>query len=140
WTFSANSGVTSDPVHSGTHAAFVNNGATISQSVATTTGTTYTIDFFARPQVNGQNLSINFGSTVFNYLFTGPGYHEVTFNATATGASTNLSFHDPTGGFFVFIDDVSVEPTGVGVPDGGTTVSLLGCALFGLAAVRRKLG
>ena len=29
---------------------------------------------------------------------------------------------------------------GVGVPDGGSTVSLLGCALLGLAALRRKLG
>jgi VPDSG-CTERM motif len=28
---------------------------------------------------------------------------------------------------------------GAGVPDGGTTVSLLGCALLGLAALRRKL-
>ena len=27
-----------------------------------------------------------------------------------------------------------------GVPDGGSTVSLLGCALLGVAAVRRKLG
>jgi hypothetical protein len=27
-----------------------------------------------------------------------------------------------------------------GVPDGGSTVSLLGCALFGVAALRRKLG
>jgi hypothetical protein len=26
-----------------------------------------------------------------------------------------------------------------GVPDGGSTVSLLGCALLGLAALRRKL-
>ena len=29
---------------------------------------------------------------------------------------------------------------GVGVPDGGSTVSLLGCGLLGLAALRRKLG
>jgi protein with PEP-CTERM/exosortase system signal len=28
----------------------------------------------------------------------------------------------------------------VPVPDGGSTVSLLGCALLGLAALRRKLG
>ena len=28
---------------------------------------------------------------------------------------------------------------GAGVPDGGTTVSLLGCGLLGLAALRRKL-
>jgi len=39
-----------------------------------------------------------------------------------------------------FLDDIHVEPASVGVPDGGTTVSLLGCALLGLAAVRRKLG
>jgi hypothetical protein len=29
---------------------------------------------------------------------------------------------------------------GAGVPDGGTTVSLLGCALVGLAGLRRRLG
>src|SRR5262249_31618551 len=29
---------------------------------------------------------------------------------------------------------------GVGVPDGGSTVSLLGCAFLGLAGLRRKLG
>jgi hypothetical protein len=29
---------------------------------------------------------------------------------------------------------------GAGVPDGGSTLSLLGFALFGLAALRRKLG
>jgi hypothetical protein len=29
--------------------------------------------------------------------------------------------------------------TSVSVPDGGSTASLLGCALFGLAALRRKL-
>ena len=30
-------------------------------------------------------------------------------------------------------------PNSVSVPDGGSTISLLGCALFGLAALRRKL-
>jgi hypothetical protein len=30
--------------------------------------------------------------------------------------------------------------SGVPTPDGGSTVSLLGCALLGLAALRRKLG
>jgi hypothetical protein len=29
---------------------------------------------------------------------------------------------------------------GAGVPDGGSTVSLLGCALLGVAALRRKFG
>ena len=35
---------------------------------------------------------------------------------------------------------VQAGPTVESVPDGGTTVSLLGCALLGLAALRRKLG
>ena len=35
---------------------------------------------------------------------------------------------------------VQAGPTIESVPDGGTTVSLLGCALLGLAALRRKLG
>jgi len=39
--------------------------------------------------------------------------------------------------FTLQIGSVGVPPPGV--PDGGTTVSLLGCALLGLAALRRKL-
>lgn len=39
-----------------------------------------------------------------------------------------------------FSPEVSVNPTGVGVLDGGSTVSLLGFGLLGLAALRRKLG
>ena len=37
--------------------------------------------------------------------------------------------------------DLEIKPLGVPppVPDGGSTVSLLGCALLGLAALRRKL-
>jgi VPDSG-CTERM motif len=35
---------------------------------------------------------------------------------------------------------VEAGPTVLSVPDGGSTVSLLGCALLGLAALRRKLG
>jgi len=31
-------------------------------------------------------------------------------------------------------------PTAVSVPDSGSTVCLLGCALLGVAALRRKLG
>ena len=39
--------------------------------------------------------------------------------------------------FTLQIGSVGVPPPGV--PDGGSTVSLLGCALFGVAALRRKL-
>jgi hypothetical protein len=143
WTFFAGSGVTALPanVHSGNFAGvLLGSSAFISQSVATTTGATYTIDFFAKAAGGaGSHLSVNFGSTVFNYVFTGTGYTKLTFNATVSDASTNLSFHDATGGF-LYLDDISVEPTGVGVPGAGTTASLLGCAFIGLAGLRRRLG
>jgi len=66
------------------------------------------------------------------------GYMEHTFNFTYTGGSTELLFTNsrPDGSWL--LDDVSVNPKRVGVPDGGSTVSLLGCALLGLAALRRK--
>ncbi|MFL6351394.1 MAG: VPDSG-CTERM sorting domain-containing protein [Bryobacteraceae bacterium] len=41
----------------------------------------------------------------------------------------------PNQNFTLLIGSVGVP----GVPDGGSTVSLLGCALFGVAALRRKL-
>ena len=66
------------------------------------------------------------------------GYTEHTFNFTFTGGSTQLLFTFLNVPGLWHLDDVSVTPTG-SVPDGGTTVSLLGCALLGLAALRRKL-
>ncbi len=38
-----------------------------------------------------------------------------------------------------FLDDVSVNPAGVGVPDAGSTLPLLSFASLGLVALRRKL-
>jgi len=118
------------------------NSPTISQSVATTSGASYTISFFVACAASiPSNLSFSFGGIVFNHLFAAGnnGYTQLSFTATASGANTNLSFIG--GGVASFrLDDVSVEPAGVGVPDGGTTVSLLGCALLGLAALRRRLG
>src|SRR5215475_6112595 len=142
WSFTSNAGVAGGSApHSGVRAGDVfRNHDSISQSVATTSGTTYTIDFFAKCGDSG-NLAVTFGGTVFNHLFSqSSGYTELTFNATAASANTNLSFSETSGNIDIFIDDISVNPAGVGVPDGGTTVSLLGCALLGLAGLRRKLG
>jgi hypothetical protein len=57
----------------------------------------------------------------------------------AHSASAELLFELNNLSLFFFLDDVSVNPTGVGVPDGGSTVSLLGFGLLGLTAFRRKL-
>jgi biuret amidohydrolase len=88
----------------------------------------------------GVATEIGIEPTVVSYLFTGiSGYTHLGFNATASGTNTNLLFRVVSGVGTGSIDDVSVNPAGVGVPDGGLTVSLLGCALLGLAAVRRRL-
>jgi hypothetical protein len=127
--------------HSGSFQTRIVNPGFISQSVATTPGTTYTIDFFVAPQAFNQNLFlvVSFGGTIFSHLFViNTGYTEFSFNATASGANTLLQFNE-NGSGVLLLDDISVEPTGVGVPDGGSTVSLLGCAFLGLVALRRKL-
>jgi hypothetical protein len=60
---------------------------------------------------------------------------------TAATASTFLQFDafqlGAEGGWL--LDDVRVNPAGVGVPDAGSTLPLLGFASLGLVALRRKL-
>ena len=130
--------------HSGNFQA-VNNfePASISQSVATTPGAAYTVSFFAAAPPISPNvtMTVTFGATtIFSHLFDSiTGYTEYTFNVTASSASSALTFNLDGSGF-VLLDDISVGLARVGVPDGGSTVSLLGCALLGLAALRRRLG
>jgi VPDSG-CTERM motif len=65
--------------------------------------------------------SMTFDNATFASLGVTPGTYIWTWGAG--GANQN---------FTLIIE-------GAGVPDGGSTVSLLGCALFGVAALRRKL-
>jgi hypothetical protein len=126
------------PPHSGSYQAFLPSGlGELQQSFATTLGQSYTVDFWAATASNAATLNVLVGSTVFSHIFAEPtGYTEFTFTFTAISTSSPIQF-TVTGLFF--LDDISVNPTGVGVPDGGTTVSLLGCGLLGLTALRRKL-
>jgi hypothetical protein len=123
--------------HSGSYQALLPTGfGELQQSFATTLGQSYTVDFWAATASHGATLNVFVGSTVFSRIFAEPmGYTEFTFTFNATSASSTILFN-VTGLFF--LDDISLEPTGA-VPDGGTTASLLGCALLGLAAFRRKL-
>lgn len=127
--------------HSGAFQATNDAGgvALLGQTFATTLGQSYTVDFWAATSTGGVLSVLNAGNhTIFSHLFaTQTGYTEFTFNFTATNASSGITFL--TNGIFL-LDDISVEPTGVGVPDGGTTASLLGCALVGLVGLRRRLG
>ena len=72
---------------------------------------------------------------------SGFGYTHYTFAETTSTASTALTFNftSAVGNGAWFLDDVSVEPAGVGVPDSGSTLPLLVFASLGLVALRRKL-
>jgi hypothetical protein len=72
--------------------------------------------------VSGAALSdsMTFNNATFASLGVTPGTYVWTWG---TGANQNFT----------------LVIGGAGVPDGGSTVSLLGCALFGVAALRRKL-
>ena len=104
-------------------------------------GTTYTVDFWlAKPYGGTSSFAASLGGFT-GFSLTNPGafgYTEHSFNFTYAGGSTELLFGYEAQLIGWFLDDVSVTPVG-GVPDGGSTVSLLGCALLGLAALRRKL-
>jgi hypothetical protein len=130
--------------HSGNfQAIFSADGLALTQSVATTPGASYTIDFFLAQAGGAPNsFSVSWGgSTIFSLTNQSSfGYTEYTFTETASTASTALQFQFLAGAGQWFLDDVSVNPAGVGVPDAGSTLPLLGFASLGLVALRRKLG
>jgi hypothetical protein len=113
----------------------------LSQSVSTTPGASYTINFFLAAALGAPNsFSVSWGGVTLLSLTNQSffGYTEYTFTETASTASTELGFQ--FGGEFMqpwFLDDVSVTPAGV--PDAGSTLPLLGFASIGLVALRRKL-
>jgi hypothetical protein len=123
--------------------AFLTGTAFAQQTLTTTPGTNYTLDFFLAVggvAHNPPGVFVQFGdSTIFShFFFVGSRYAEYTFNVTASTASTLLKFDFFVNSANFYLDDVSVKPGAV--PDGGSTVSLLGFGLLGLAALQRKLG
>ena len=128
------------PPHSGSFQAQLTTGS-ITQTLVTMATQSYTISFWlASPSgALGDSFAVKWGgSTIFTEPAQPLGYTEFTFTETASSASTALQFLGIGSSTNWLLDDVSVEVATV--PDGGTTVSLLGCALIGLAALRRKLG
>ena len=130
--------------HSGNFQAIFGFGDnSISQNVTTTPGSFYVITFWLAPDVRqggSPSVAVNWGgSNIFSESFTSPsGYTEHTFTVNASSPATQLQFQfSSIFGNVFYLDDISV--TRAGVPDGGSTVSLLGLALFGVAVLRRKL-
>ena len=130
--------------HSGNFQAIFGFGDnSISQNVTTTPGSSYVITFWLAANVReggSPSISVNWGgSNIFSESFTTPsGYTEHTFTVNASSPATQLQFQfSSIFGNVFYLDDISV--TRAGVPDGGSTVSLLGLALFGVTVLRRKL-
>ena len=130
--------------HSGNfQALFASGDNSITQNLTTTPGSSDVITFWLAANVRqggSPSVSVNWGdSSIFSDSFTSPfGYTEYTFNVNALSPATQLQFQfSSIFGNVFYLDDISV--TRAGVPDGGSTVSLLGLALFGVAVLRRKL-
>jgi VPDSG-CTERM motif len=142
-TFQGPTGPAVSP-HSGSfQAAFGQTGISLSQNVTTTPGASYVVDFWLAGTDGGFFLASWGGTTIFSQnFFAGSGYTEHTFTVQASSLTTALLFHfdGVSAGHGILLDDVSVNPAVVGVPDAGSTLPLLGFASLGLAALRRKLG
>jgi len=132
--------------HSGTWAAFLNgfpSDTLLSQNLATTVGTQYTVSYWLTSDgLTPNDFSVSFGGTTLTSstnLSAFP-YTQFSFNVTATSALTALVFGvgEEHGSFF--LDDVSVNPTGVAAVPLPATFPLFatGLGALGLLGWRRK--
>ena len=137
--------------HSGNFQALFGVGSnSITQNVATTPGRSYVIDFWLGAKIFNQvegAVSVSWGDLTVVSQLTPPGiysYTEYTFTVNALSPTTALQFQfsDPniTSNTY-YLDDISVNPAGVGVPvpDAGSTFPLFSFALLGVSVLRRKL-
>ena len=140
----SNSGVDQLSAHSGTYGAFFANGdpLTLSQTLATTSGTRYTYRFWLRSEdaYPGAAFFRAFadGRPVFDLAGQAPlGYTEYSFTDVAVGTSTRLEFVVENAPSFYQLDDVSAAPAASTVPEPGG-VALVGSGLLTLLAVAAR--
>lgn len=134
--------VTTDgTAHSGTSAAaFPSVGCydTITQTLSTTPGEQYMIDFWAQESGSPNGLRILFGpNTIFEQALTNSSYQEFTLTATATSNSTDFSiegFNNPSRSH---VDDVSVTANVTATPEPATLV-LMASGLVPLVGFTRR--
>ena len=88
------------------------------------------------------SLSIELTATSFVYSVNGtPVYTDSTINGSTSFSATIMqayNFADPSIAGATPVDYTAHWSNTGSVPDGGTTLVLLGCALTGLGALRRK--
>jgi hypothetical protein len=166
-SFELNDGSWSGPIsltdsvsHTGTHSAFtgcvlhdcvstLNSGAYIQQTLSTTAGQSYTLDFFVAESGgptsefsvfwNGVQIT-DVLNPANGSLATDNPWHEFTYTGLlATGGSTVLQVHGRQDPHDIYFDDFSVNPVVAGVPEPSTwAMMIIGFAGVGYAAYRRK--
>ncbi len=131
--------------HSGSYAADfgpTTSLVSISQNLATTPLTTYTVSFSLShlgSATDNSFIATFGGATLLSLSNSGTfGYTNYTFNVTAAEPVTILQFGFQGRSGFWHLDDVSVQPVS-GVPETGSTLTLLGLALVAIEGLRRKL-
>jgi len=116
----------------------IGSEALLSQALATNVAS-YDISWWLQGNGTGfSDLSIYWNGNSVSYTAPVPnqGWTNYSVSVTGTGSDTlAIGFrNDPS---FDQFDNISVTQ-GASVPDGGTTAALLGSALLGLVALRRK--
>jgi hypothetical protein len=141
-------GVDNNAPHSGTYGAYVGSldNTTISQSIATVAGQTYTVSFWLMAEsdlfgaATPNSFSASFGGVTLLSLQDAQAfdYKFYTFDVTASQNGSLLSFVGNDAPAFLDLDDVSVSVTAA-VPEPTTwAMLLLGFAGVGFMTYRRK--
>ena len=100
-------------------------------------------DWFNTDQTDRYKITLSDGTTLTNppFIEAGAGAASGFYGVTSDIAITSLTISSQTSGGIVSTEGFDNFRTSgsSSVPDGGTTAALLGLALGGIAAVRRKL-
>lgn len=141
--------------HGGVNYADLDQSNTVnslSQVVATAVGQNYTVSFWLGDDVGGDPVTVSFGGTTLFNANTPAGlgfaannyqFQFYSYNVTATGASSSLTFSShytfSGAGIGAVIDDVNVVASAVPEPATWTAV-MAGLVGLGIAGLRRHRG